>query len=362
MIPPSHYSSVEHYSLEQEAIFRKSWIFVGMSFELDGLVHQGVRVGDVSLVLQKDKSNRPRAFLNACSHRHTRLCEAGSQKGAIRCPYHGWTYDREGIPRGIPQKEAFPQVIRAPEDFRLSEFPCDVAGQFVFVRLASDGQSLPEYLGNQYQFLVHASAGMTEVLDQFSKSVAANWKVIIENALEGYHVPAVHSRTFMEADGMDSSSDSPQFFFNCGRHSYLEHRANPDWVVRFDRLSKKVGQWPWRFEHYTHHHIFPNLTITSFMGYSFHIQVFEPIGPQSTLVHSRTVGVEFADSTEVGKKMMQRIYQDGHEFTRRVFDEDAGICTKVQEGLRDSRRIAVLGEGIEDRVKHFQSAYLASTV
>jgi choline monooxygenase len=55
---------------------------------------------------------------------------------------------------------------------------------------------------------------------------------------------------------------------------------------------------------------------------------------------------------------MEHIYLDGQEFTRRVFDEDKDICAKVQNGLRQARKRAVLGNGIEDRVTHFQRAYV----
>ena len=123
-------------------------------------------------------------------------------------------------------------------------------------------------------------------------------------------------------------------------------------------MAGKIGQWPWRFEHYTHHFVFPNLTVTSFMGYSLHVQRYEPTAVGLTTVHSRTVNVEFANATAAGTKMMEHIHADGHKFTRRVFEEDAGICRKVQAGLENATRLAVLAEGIEDRVKHFQNAYL----
>ena len=177
------------------------------------------------------------------------------------------------------------------------------------------------------------------------------------NTLEGYHVPNVHSNTLMQADGMGKEEAAPQFFLDDPLHSHLEHAADPDWVKRFDRMKLKIGQWPWRFEHYTHHFIFHDLTVTSFMGYSFHVQVFEPTAVGITTVHSRTVGVEFTNSTAAGTKMLEHIHADGHAFTRKVFDKDARICRKVQAGLECASRLAVLAEGFEDRVAHFQNAY-----
>ena len=360
MLLPIWYRDPNQFEIERLQIFANTWLFVGLMFELDGLTHQGVTVADTSLVLQCDSQGKPRAFLNVCSHRHAQLCERGLHKGPVRCPYHGWSYDREGVPVGIPQKQAFPQVFANPQQHRLQEFACEAAGQFIFVRLAGQGPTLSEYLGSQYEFLMRASQGMTGVLDEFRKDVDANWKVVIENSLEGYHVPAVHSGTLMQIDGMGRAETAPQFHFKDKLHSYLEHAADADWIARFARLESKIGQWPWRFEHYTHNFIFPNLTVTSFMGYSFHVQRFEPTSVDCTTVHSRTVGVQFENSTAAGTKMMDHIYADGHAFTRRVFDEDGNICRKVQKGLQCAQNLAVLADGLEDRVKHFQLAYLST--
>jgi phenylpropionate dioxygenase-like ring-hydroxylating dioxygenase large terminal subunit len=361
LIAPSQYVDPVCHVAELKSLFSNVWVFVGLRFELRGLSHRGVIVGETRLVLQCDAQGTPHAFLNVCSHRQAQLCEPGMHSGPVRCPYHGWVYDRAGVPVGIPQKQSFPQVVAAPEQFRLTEFACEAAGEFIFVRLSRQGPGLAEYLGRQFDFLVRASDGMTSVLDEFRQDVPANWKVAIENSLEGYHVPAVHAGTFMQSEGMDKADAAPRFFFDEALHSHLEHAADPSWVARFARMEPKIGRWPWRFEHYTHHLIFPNLTVTSFMGYSFHVQSFEPTAVDRTTVHSRTVGVEFTGATQAGAKMMAHIHADGHAFTRKVFDEDGEICRKVQAGLQCAVRPAVFGQGIEDRVGHFHRAYVQAT-
>jgi phenylpropionate dioxygenase-like ring-hydroxylating dioxygenase large terminal subunit len=361
LIEPYLYRDPAHHAHELQGLFQRSWVFVGLMLELQGLAHQVVRVGDKEVLLQCDSSGKPRAFLNVCAHRHAQLSSLGKHQGAVRCPYHGWVYDRQGVPVGIREKQAFSEVVAQPEQHRLTEFNCEAVGQFIFVRLANAGADLRDWLGRQYQFLERASLGMSGITDEFQEEVNANWKVVIENSLEGYHVPNVHSNTFMQVEGMSREETAPIFFLDDPRHTHLEHAANAGWVSSFARHERKIGRWPWRFEHYTHRLIFPNLTITSFMGYSFHIQRFDPTAPELTTVHSRTTGVNFEGGTEMGRKMMERILADGHTFTHKVFAEDGEVCAKVQAGLRNAQRLAVLGAGIEDRVLHFQRAYLAET-
>ncbi|MGN6390300.1 MAG: aromatic ring-hydroxylating oxygenase subunit alpha, partial [Burkholderiaceae bacterium] len=163
LISPEHYRDLACLRDEQNVVFARAWQFVGLLLEFDGLSHCGLQVGDTDVLIQIDKSGRPRAYRNVCSHRHAQLCAPGLHGGPVRCPYHGWVYDREGVPAGIPQPKAFPAVVANPAAFRLSEFACDAAGQFVFVRLASQGPSLAEYLGPERDFLLRASEGMNGV-------------------------------------------------------------------------------------------------------------------------------------------------------------------------------------------------------
>ena len=113
------------------------------------------------------------------------------------------------------------------------------------------------------------------------------------------------------------------------------------------------------FEHYSHHFIFRNLTTTSVMGCSFHVQRFEPTTLALTTVRSRIMGINQCDDS--GHQGYNSYYADEHAFTHKCFAHGDGICTKAQAGLESALRLAVLAEGLEDRVRHFQNAYLAST-
>ncbi len=180
---PDAYLLLSNYNHEIQTLFHRNWLFAGLMLELEGKVYRGLRLGNREVLLQRDDRGQPRAFLNVCTHRHAQLCEPGLHKGPVRCPYHSWVFDRQGVPIGVPQKQAFPQVVAEPDKYRLSEFACEAVGQFIFVRLAPEGPGLREYLGNQYSFLERASEGMARVEDEFQETVEANWKVVIENAL-----------------------------------------------------------------------------------------------------------------------------------------------------------------------------------
>ena len=95
--------------LEHERIFRRSWQYVGH----DGRDAQPasfphVAVGDVPVVLVRDREDVLRAFLNVCRHRGSIVCEGSGRRETLQCPYHAWTYGLDGrlLKRRAPNARA----------------------------------------------------------------------------------------------------------------------------------------------------------------------------------------------------------------------------------------------------------------
>ena len=359
---PLHYLDPEFFQTERRAVFGAAWTFACLRSELatDGDFVRLALAG--TELIMRNSRGAIRAFANVCSHRHSRLCLEARGNGPMRCPYHGWVYSHEGIPVGIPFKEQFPQVLADPPAFRLQEFVTDCVGDFVFVRLAAAGIGLSQYLGEAATaFLAGVSSGAGALLDEFEKDIPANWKIVVENSLEGYHVPVVHSRTLGAADGMAAGYEAVEEDLDSPRHSLMTKRAETAWLAKWRRMSRAIGDWPFRFDHYVHYLIFPNLTITSFLGYSFHVQRFDPLDHRATRVRSRILSSRFSGQTETGRRMIEKMHGDGIDFTHRVFAEDLGVCESVQWGMTQALRPAQLAADHERRVLHFQQALLAAT-
>ncbi|WP_109105505.1 Rieske (2Fe-2S) protein [Azospirillum sp. TSO35-2] len=106
------------------------------------------RVGAVPLVAQNLKG-RVVAFRNVCTHRFAVIHGEASGCGPLRCPYHGWSFDADGVPVGLPFNPTDFQ-LDAEGRKRLALHPASLArcGRLVFVRVAADGPSLEEELGS----------------------------------------------------------------------------------------------------------------------------------------------------------------------------------------------------------------------
>ena len=114
-------------------LFARAWIFVGFSDDLarhnDFLTAE---VGGISVVIQNFKGEI-RALHNVCSHRLARLQTDARGNRALVCRFHGWSYDSDGVPTGIPENERFFQLDEtACRELALRRFAVEACGRFVF--------------------------------------------------------------------------------------------------------------------------------------------------------------------------------------------------------------------------------------
>ncbi len=193
-LEPRLYYDPETAALEQRAIFERTWQLAG---HISDLPEPGSYVtasaGSQSLIVVRGKDNELRAFRNVCRHRGRRLIgDAAGCSRAIRCAYHGWTYALDGKLLGAPELRSFPGGMERP-NLGLHGARVEVLCGLVFVNLDPDAVPLADLLGDLPQrldrydipSLVQAESG-----DGHRQN--ANWKIVADNYLEGYHVPIAH--------------------------------------------------------------------------------------------------------------------------------------------------------------------------
>ncbi len=193
-LPPWCYSSPDFYAGEVRNIFAKVWNFVG---HIDQLPLPGNYVTldlvGVPIAMVRGKDGTIRAFANSCRHRGAKLLDGQGEVAAIRCPYHSWTYDLTGKLRGAPQMEDTDGFALA--DHALDEFRVGVWGGFIFLCLDPAAPSLEDFLGELPDLLRSYALNDMGLVRLKTWDIACNWKIYVENAMESYHVPTVHSKT-----------------------------------------------------------------------------------------------------------------------------------------------------------------------
>ena len=179
--------------VEERRLFRPSWQYVGPLECVRRAGDQMVgRLLRVPVVVVRDGDGELRGFLNVCRHRGSVVVAADGNAPRLRCPYHAWTYGLDGTLRSAPQ--CGPEI--SAEHGGLGLLPVRVAtfGPFVFASAAAGGPPLEEVVGD----LAEAVAGVGLDLgglrrrQRLDYTLAANWKIHLENYLECYHCPVAH--------------------------------------------------------------------------------------------------------------------------------------------------------------------------
>ena len=196
-----YYLDPDVLELEKERVFGRTWQLVARADELQ-------RVGDFvpatvldePIVITHGLDGQLKAFFNVCRHRAGQVALTRGNRKSLQCRYHGWTYGLDGALRAAPEMEATEDFDKA--DFGLVPVRVDRWGPFVFVNLSDDAPPLAEVMGAIPSEV--ASAGYDvdrmRLVERREYVIECNWKVYVDNYLEGYHLPIAHPGLFKELD------------------------------------------------------------------------------------------------------------------------------------------------------------------
>jgi len=190
--PSTWYTRAELFAREQETVFRRSWQF---ACPTDLVAQPGSYVrfdllGESTIVL-RDEDGTLRALSNVCRHHAAQLLEGQGRVQALVCPYHGWTYSLDGRLTSAPGMGTQRDFERSR--FALPEAPVEVWGPLVFVHPGRPERSVAEELAPLSEML--EPTGWTSLRHALRRSyaMACNWKVFVDNYLDGgYHVAHLH--------------------------------------------------------------------------------------------------------------------------------------------------------------------------
>jgi anthranilate 1,2-dioxygenase large subunit/terephthalate 1,2-dioxygenase oxygenase component alpha subunit len=200
-VPYWVYADRPLYELEMERIFRgNTWSFLCLEAELPRPnTFRTSFLGDMPIVVTRDKDGKIHAFENRCAHRGALLClkERGDAK-EIACVYHNWTYDLCGnltgvaFRRGIGGKGGMAPDSH-PEQHAPRQLRVEVFAGLVFGTLGKDSPPLETYLGvNITPSIRRVMAKPVKILGGYSQILPSNWKLYMENTKDSYHASLLH--------------------------------------------------------------------------------------------------------------------------------------------------------------------------
>lgn len=189
-IPAPFFYDPQVFAEEKERIFMRCWHLVGHVNEFNEPGNFIVQdIFEQSVVVTCDKDGDIHAWHNVCRHRGNRLMteRRGKVGGVLRCQYHSWCYNLDGGLRAAPRTEHLECFSK--KDHSLRKVRHEIFAGWVFITLDDDAQPVAELAAGAEEEMRRFLPDLdnVELVEETDVIVDANWKVIQENSIEGYH-------------------------------------------------------------------------------------------------------------------------------------------------------------------------------
>ena len=345
-LPSKSYTDNEFWEKECNTVLSNGWLFVGF-------VHELSKSGDVlpvfiagkPILLVNNENNKITAFHNVCSHRCLKIVSEKKNVGKlIRCPYHSWSYDLEGNLKSAPHIGGINQHKPKGFNFKnhgLKPIRIHIWHDWIFVNLNGKAKKFEEYakpLFSKFKDIDFDKLKYAATLD-FGK-INTNWKFLIENFIEPYHVQFVH-KTTTNQPLKDHYTIVDGICYGSGVDVKQEDNKNSNALS----VSSKYLS------------LFPNFIIGTYYPNQIGVYLNVPISPsitsQKRIIYTANGKVMTKEESDLAKKIWWGVHKEDHE-----------ICERLQEGRASpaSNEGGLLSPYWEKGVKAFQKLIIQETM
>lgn len=283
------------------------------------------------LLVVRGKDGEVRAFRNACRHRGMRLADGSGCAKAFVCGYHGWAYRLDGSLRHVPHGAGFPGLDQSTHGL-VAVAARERAG-LVFVDQSSNPDfstldDLPLLISSTQQIFAHGES-----------TTDANWKLVMEGNLEGYHIKPTHPTSFYPY-GFDNLTVIEPFGNNC-RVTFpfrrIEKlRALPPEQRTIDGMVTYV------------YHLFPNVIVAVLSNHTT-LSILEPVSIDRT----RFITYRLTHASSAAEASHERASRDATFVGDTGGKEDAAITRAIQAGIASDANDCFTYGLFEQAIVHF---------
>ena len=332
-IPPSINHSIHFYNHEQDRIFNQEWICIGRCDEIpltgDFLTHE---IAGTPVLIVRQDSGEIMSFVNACAHRFTCLSkEKSGHAFAFSCPNHAWTYGIDGQLKHAPFMDMKSNFIMS--DHNLERLHTEIWEGFIYVALskkprkgiAKSLDALKKNIVGRYDM-----ASYKTVIRE-SMRWNANWKNLVENFTESYHVPIAHPKTFAGHEKQIKD-------YECGEDSdhYCYHFA-PQKLEEGSGAAHPLninlkGKWRRTMVDFC---VFPNHLVTLMPGYLWWVSVM----PNGIDEFNATWGVAVPQEilNDIAEEDYERLVKEKIDYMNTANEEDRVLVERLFQGSQSVR-------------------------
>jgi len=343
LMPVEAYTNQERYAAERERIFKNLPLALALSLELpEAGDYKAMTVMETPIILCRNDQGSVKCFLNACRHRGARLCEDGrSSSRVFACPYHAWTYDRDGSLIGIYAAETFGELDYSQHG--LTELPCEERSGLIWVSLTPHAHfDLDEWLGD-FAAELDTLALTDWHLHESRVLKSPGWKITMDGYLEAYHHNLVHGKTVGKhtvGNLLVLDTYGPHQRLTFGRKTLGDLNAQEKSAWNPEEHIRLI------------HSCFPNLSISGILGdHCLVSQIFPGPEPDSTETVQYILAArppETAEQIEATENFSAMVLQA-------VKDEDYRIGFSIQQSINSGANQSFLYGRNEPAVQNYHA-------
>lgn len=308
-IPSDWYHHPDFFSFAMQHLFPNYWQYVCHENQIpEAGDSYTTEVSGNPIIVFRDVKEEIKAFYNVCKHRGGPLAIKKGTKTVLQCQYHGWTYLDDGSLRGIPDwnlVELFDE-----KDFGLEPFEISVWQGLIFARVNPSDLELSDLLQGIEDRIAPLNLSSLQFHSEHLYEIECNWKVYIDNYLEGYHIPIVHPELANLLDYKAYVTETEKWYSL--QHSPFKGENN--------LYTKEGGQAYYYF-------VFPNMMLNILPG-RLQINLVTPVSPTKCKV---LFGYFYDD---IDTKTRSGVIEEDIAYSDEIQKEDVEICEAVQRGLQ----------------------------
>jgi choline monooxygenase len=312
-LPGRWYTDPRVFEQEREAVFGRSWNLVGHAGQFAAAGdYASIDVAGRPLVVVRD-GDELRAFHNVCRHRGGPLTAGCGRHARFTCRYHGWSYALDGRLLRAPQMAD--EIATRAGTLDLKPARAATWAGLVFATTSTEVPPLAEHLRELAADAAHLRLDELRFHSRTSHPVECNWKLYVDNYLEGYHVPAVHP-------GLSRELDFRSYVTELGARHVVQYApiAAGDATGRVYGASATAAEAPQA----RYYWLYPNVMLNCYEGV-LQTNVVEPLGVDRCVVHFDW----YLPSGAAGDAARAKLPAMA-AFSAEVQAEDAAICAALQ--------------------------------
>ena len=354
-LPPGAYTRADFHEFELAAVFERSWLCVGRADEIPepGDYFTATLPGGEKVIAVRDRGGEINVMSSVCQHRG--MCvtapakqargswgdEPGEQRGSVRtfrCPYHWWTYGLDGRLLGAPDMDHRPGFDKAA--IRLPALASETWNGFVFANFDTGAEPLAPRLAKATELLANYRLDeMVSTPRDILADLPFNWKIMVENFMEGYHNDRLHQDLYDLDRGDDPGTENltaghmsfeyepgSGVIAGWGRTACRDRGLNPTQRGLFPPIATLTDEERW---HMCYVCVPPSLLLGVSTDSAFWF-VVTPTGPETLTL---SMSFTFPRST-AEMKLFDRLFRQHVDGVNLFNDEDMPANIATQRGLR----------------------------